>query len=158
MKAILVFLALSLSLMTAYSQKDENPTENEKNNLIKLMLGEPVVVYSDNDSNCRFINNYDAENRILQSLTEVLHNGKWNMSSRVTYYYDSDGYLLTEVGESWQNNNWLNSYKRTYSKDLFGNKISYTYAIWENGKWIISSVNTFDVNSYLKRYNFPSEY
>ena len=124
------------------------------------------------DPKTRIINQFNAQNKILESLEQ-----EWNSSSKVyvnafksTYTYLSNGKLMGTLGEVWNFTGWKNYFKETNTYDASGNLITYLSQNWVTS-WedrtkieyrynatnqqistITSSWNYFGNNTWDKRY------
>ncbi len=101
------------------------------------------------NSETRWINEYDAEDKLLTKVKQTKGNADWENHSKFNYEYDADNNISALSSQSWDSDiqNWTNRFQRHFEYDTDGLQTVQTSQSWTDNQWKNSVQWLYDYSS-----------
>jgi hypothetical protein len=106
------------------------------------------------DTTERYVNTYDAQERLIKSILQFWMNGNWENIEQYYYEFDNHDNLTISLHHIWQAGNWVamdgQKYIYTYDNNNITEEIAQNWNSW-NTSWVnnFKHIFTYDVNGYI---------
>ena len=154
MRAIILFIFLSISSLSLYAQPVSQLEQIEGltpyiqgYGTSESFIGSDTAWINDNQR----LQYFDDNNKLIEFKQRNWENEHWIYNSRNTHEYNLDSLLFEIVNYSWNGSNWFENSKLNYLYNQDKQVLNQITFIKESDEWIVSSeeTNIYDEDGYL---------